>query len=105
MTREFLAAQGREDQYREILADDDAQYDKVITIDLSTLEPMVACPHSPDNIKKVSELAGMKIDQVAIGSCTNASYKDLMTVAKIVKGKKVHPDISFIVAPGSKTGF
>ncbi|MCP4135157.1 MAG: aconitate hydratase [bacterium] len=105
ITREFLKAQDREDSWIELIPDEDAEYDRVIDIDLSEVEPMVACPHSPDNIKKIAELKGMKIDQVAIGSCTNASYKDLMTVAAILKGKKVHPDISLIVAPGSKQVF
>ena len=102
ITREFLEAQGRENLWMELLPDDDAAYDKKIEIDLSTLEPLIACPHSPYNIKKIKELKGMKIDQVAIGSCTNSSYKDLMTVAAILKGKKVHPEVSLIVAPGSK---
>jgi aconitate hydratase len=105
ITREFLKAQGRENLWMEFLPDDDAAYDKKIEIDLSTLEPLIACPHSPDNIKKIKELKGMKIDQVAIGSCTNSSYKDLMTVAAILKGKKVHPEVSLIVAPGSKQVF
>ncbi len=104
-TRAFLKAQGREDVWREILPDSDAEYDRTIEINLSELEPLVACPHSPDNIKKVSELEGMKIDQVAIGSCTNSSYKDLMNVAGIIKGNRAHPDVSFIVAPGSKQVF
>ncbi len=102
ITKKFLEAQNRGDQWNEILPDKDAEYDTTIEINLSELEPMVACPHSPDNIKKISELEGMKINQVAIGSCTNASYKDLMTVAKILKGKKADPSISLIVAPGSK---
>ena len=105
ITGEFLKAQGRGDAWTELLPDSDAEYDRKITVNLDELEPMVACPHSPDNIKKISELKGMKIDQVAIGSCTNSSYKDLMTVAGILKGKKVHPDISLIVAPGSKQVF
>ncbi len=105
ITRQFLKAQGREKVWREILPDPDAAYDRDIEIDLSTLTPMVACPHSPDNVKKVSEIKGMKIDQVAIGSCTNSSYKDLRTVAGIVRGKKAHPDVSFVVAPGSRQVF
>ena len=105
ITKKFLAAQNRVEDWIEIAADDDAQYSRVIEINLDELEPMIACPHSPDNIKKVSEIKGMKIDQVAIGSCTNASYKDLMTVAEILKDKKVHPDVSLIVAPGSKQVF
>lgn len=102
ITKKFLAAQQRDDQWVEILPDEDAVYSRTIEIDLSELVPMIACPHSPDNIKKVSDIKGLKIDQVAIGSCTNSSYKDLMTVAEILKGKKVHPDVSLIVAPGSK---
>jgi len=102
ITKEFLIAQDRKSDWKEILPDEDAHYDRIIDIDLSTLEPMVACPHSPDNIKRIEDIKGMKVDQVAIGSCTNASYKDLMTVAGILKGKKVNSEISFIVAPGSK---
>ncbi|HOW84094.1 MAG TPA: aconitase family protein, partial [Spirochaetota bacterium] len=83
----------------------DAAYDRTIDLDLSTVVPMIACPHSPDNIKKISEIKGMAIDQVAIGSCTNSSYKDLMIVASILRGKKVHPAVSLIVAPGSKQVF
>ncbi len=101
-TRHFLRSQGREDQWVELKADDDAEYDRVIELDLSTIEPLVACPHSPGNVKTVRELAGLKVDQVVIGSCTNSSYKDLMTVARILKGHKVHPHISFAVAPGSR---
>lgn len=105
ITKEFLDAQGRGDQWRELIPDGDAEYDRTIMINLSELEPMVACPHSPDNIKTIEELKGMKVDQVAIGSCTNASYKDLMTVAAILKGKKVSPEVSLVVAPGSKQVF
>lgn len=105
VTRKFLRAQARENVWREILPDSDAVYDRTIEIDLSDLVPMAACPHSPDNIKKVSELAGMKIDQVAIGSCTNSSYRDLMTVAAVLKGKKVNPAVSLIVSPGSRQVF
>ena len=104
-TLKFMKAQAREDHWQEIIPDEDAEYDRTLEIDLSELVPMVACPHSPDNVKKVSELKGMKIDQVAVGSCTNSSYRDLMTVAGIMKGKKVHPDLSFIVAPGSRQVF
>ena len=105
VTRAFMKAQKREKDWKEFSADADAVYDRTIEINLGDVVPMVACPHSPDNIKKISDLAGMKVDQVAVGSCTNASYRDLMTVAKILKGKKVSPDISFIVAPGSKQVF
>ena len=102
ITRSFLKAQGREDVWSEQKADDDAEYDEIIEINLSELEPMVACPHSPDNVKTVAEIAGMKIDQVCIGSCTNSSYQDMMKVAHILKGKTVHPDVSLSIAPGSK---
>jgi aconitate hydratase len=102
ITREFLRAQLRVEVWREILPDDDAHYHRAIELNLSEIVPMVACPHSPDKIKRVSEIKGMNINQVAIGSCTNSSYKDLVTVAKILKGKKVHPSVSLIVAPGSK---
>jgi len=102
VTHEFLKAQGRDEGWVSLEADEDAEYFKVIDIDLGQLEPMVAQPHSPDNVTTVTELAGMKVDQVAIGSCTNSSYTDLMTVAEILDGKTVDPDVSFIVAPGSK---
>lgn len=102
ITREFLKAQGREEDYTELSSDPDAVYDEVIDIDLSTLKPMAACPHSPDNVRTIEELAGGKIDQVCIGSCTNSSYLDLMRVAAILKGKTVHPDVSLAIAPGSK---
>ena len=101
-TYEFLKAQKREDVWVEIRADEDAVYDEELTIDLGTLEPMVACPHSPDNVKTVRELAGMKIDQALIGSCTNSSLLDMMKVAYILKGKTAHPDVSLGIAPGSK---
>ncbi|HEC82064.1 MAG TPA: aconitate hydratase, partial [Thermoplasmatales archaeon] len=102
VTREFLKAQGREQDWVELKADDDAEYDRVVDIDLSELEPLAAAPHSPGNIKTVRELEGMDVDQVCVGSCTNSSYKDLMTVAQILKGRKVHPNVSFVVAPGSR---
>lgn len=102
ITRQFLKAQGREKDWIEIKADDDAEYEKAIDLDLSEIVPLVACPHSPGNIKTVKELEGMEVNQVCVGSCTNSSYKDLMTVAKILKGKVVHPNISFVVSPGSK---
>ena len=101
-TYEFLKAQKREQVWQEIKADEDAVYDEEIVIDLSTLEPLVACPHSPDNVKTIKELEGMKIDQVCIGSCTNSSLLDMMKVAYILKGKTVHPDVSLSIAPGSK---
>ncbi|MBQ8895169.1 MAG: aconitate hydratase [Clostridia bacterium] len=101
-TRLFLAAQGREDQYVELKADDDAVYDLVIDIDLSSLVPAAACPHSPDNVKSIEEIGNIKVDQVCIGSCTNSSYVDLMKVAHILKGKTVHDNVSLSIAPGSK---
>ena len=102
VTREFLKAEGREEAWTELKSDDDAVYDKIIEIDLSELEPMIACPHSPDNVKKVSELKDVKVDQVCIGSCTNSSLYDMLKVAKILKGKVVNPDVSLSVSPGSK---
>ena len=102
ITREFLKAQDREEDWVELTADEDAQYDEEIVIDLDKLEPLAAQPHSPDNIAKVSEIKGLKVDQVAIGSCTNSSYVDMMKVAAILKGKTVHPSVSLVIAPGSK---
>lgn len=102
VTYEFLKAQGREKEYIPLYADDDAFYDEIIDIDLSLLTPKAACPHSPDNVKSISEIGAKKIDQVCIGSCTNSSYMDLMTVAEILKGKTVHQDVSLSIAPGSK---
>ena len=102
ITRDFLRAQKREDVWVELKADDDAVYDKEITVNLSELTPMLACPHSPDNIKSISELEGMKIDQVCIGSCTNSSLLDMLKVAYILDGKTVNPDVSLSIAPGSK---
>ena len=101
-TREFLRAQGREDVYVPLSADPDAEYDEHIKIDLSALEPMAACPHSPDNVKSIKEIGRMKIDQVCIGSCTNSSLLDMLKVAYILDGKTVHPDVSLTVSPGSK---
>ena len=98
----FLKAQGREEAWIELCADEGAAYDETMEIDLSTIEPLAACPHSPDNIRTISELAGKKVDQVLIGSCTNSSLKDLMTVAAVLKGKKIHPDVSLAIAPGSR---
>ena len=105
ITKSFLKAQGREDDWCELLPDADAVYDEVIDIDLSSLEPMAACPHSPDNVKPIKELAGKKIDQVCIGSCTNSSYLDMMRVAAILKGKTVADGVSLAIAPGSKQVF
>ncbi len=101
-TRAFLKAQSREDDYAELFADEDAVYDKIIEIDLSTLVPQAACPHSPDNVKTLSEIGKIKIDQVCIGSCTNSSLLDMLKVAYILEGKTVHPDVSLSIAPGSK---
>ncbi|MEK6742762.1 MAG: aconitate hydratase [Nitrospirota bacterium] len=101
-TRAFLKAQGREDHWTAFAADPDATYDRTIDIDLAGLVPRMAKPHSPDNIATVRELAGTKVDQVMVGSCTNSSYRDLMIVAAMLKGKRVHPDVSFGVAPGSR---
>ncbi|HHY70348.1 MAG TPA: aconitate hydratase [Thermoanaerobacterales bacterium] len=101
-TRQFLKLQDREADFTELRADESATYDEVIAVDLSKIVPMAACPHSPDNVKSVKELEGTNITQVAIGSCTNSSYKDLVMAARILKGKKVHPDVSLVVSPGSK---
>lgn len=101
-TKKFLEAQGRGDAYTEIYPDEDAVYDAIYTIDLSSLSPLAACPHSPDNIKTAAELNGMKINQVCIGSCTNSSLLDMLTVAAMLKGKTVHPDVSLSISPGSK---
>ena len=102
VTRAFLEAQGRENDWVELLPDPDAEYDEEITIDLESLEPLAAKPHSPDNVEKVSTIGSIKVDQVAIGSCTNSSYMDMIKVAKILKGKTVHPNVSLVIAPGSK---
>ena len=105
VTLAFLTAQGRPKDFTPIFADEDAQYDEQIDIDLASLQPLAACPHSPDNIKTVQDLSGMKIDQVCIGSCTNSSYTDMMKVAAILKGKTVAPNVSLVIAPGSKQVF
>ncbi len=102
ITREFLKAQGREEDYVNLESDPDAHYDRIIDMDLSTLEPMIACPHSPDNVVKVASLKGVKVDQVCIGSCTNSSLRDLLKVAAMLKGKRVHPSVSLSVSPGSR---
>jgi aconitate hydratase len=101
-TKKFLSAQGREADWVELKADDDADYDRVVNLDLGVLEPLAAAPHSPGNIVRVSDMKDLKVDQVMLGSCTNSSYKEIATVAQIMKGKKVHPDVSFGVAPGSR---
>ena len=102
ITREFLKAQGREEDYTPLSADEDAQYDEIVKINLSELVPLAACPHSPDNVKSVAEIGKLKVDQVCIGSCTNSSLLDMLKVAHILKGKTVHPDVSLSIAPGSK---
>ena len=101
-TLAFLKAEGRERDYTPLSSDADAKYDAEYTVNLSTLSPLAACPHSPDNIKSIDELRGTKINQVCIGSCTNSSLRDLLTVASILKGKTVHPDVSLSISPGSK---
>lgn len=101
-TLEFFKAQGREDEWLDLKADEDADYDEEITIDLSKLKALAAVPHSPDNVLEVESLSDINIDQVAIGSCTNSSYEDLMKVAQILKGHKVHRDVSLVIAPGSR---
>ncbi|WP_101773148.1 aconitate hydratase [Peptostreptococcus faecalis] len=101
-TKEYFEAQGRLSDWSELIADDDAIYDDIIKIDLGELVPMVAAPHSPDNIKSCSEVGEIKVDQVAIGSCTNSSYEDLMKVSRILKGRKVADDVSLVIAPGSR---
>lgn len=101
-TLEFFKAQGREEDYIEFKPDEDAVYDEEITINLSELEPLTAMPHSPDKVKKIKEVGKIKVDQVAIGSCTNSSFEDLMKVAQILKGNKVHEDVSLVIAPGSR---
>lgn len=102
VTKEFLKAQGREGNWVELKPDPDAQYDEELVIELDKLEPLAAKPHSPDNVEKIKDIGKIKVDQVAIGSCTNSSYMDLMKVAAILKGKSVHPDVSLVIAPGSK---
>ena len=102
ITREFLKAQGREKDWIELSADEGAEYDEIIEIDLSTLAPLAAMPHMPDNVKKVEEIGEIKVDQVCIGSCTNSSLMDMLKVAAILKGKTVCPSVSLSIAPGSK---
>jgi len=102
MTKLFLEAQGRGTDYLELLADADAVYDEVVKVDMDVLEPLTACPHSPDKVVKISDIEGLAVNQVAIGSCTNSSWLDLMKVAAIVKGKTVAENVSLVIAPGSK---
>ncbi|NQV34359.1 MAG: aconitate hydratase, partial [Phycisphaeraceae bacterium] len=101
-TRDFLAAQGREQDYAPLGADTDVAYDRVIEISLTDLEPMAACPSSPDNVRTIPEISGMDVQQVVIGSCTNSSLSDMMMVAKVLKGREVHPSVELGIAPGSK---
>lgn len=102
VTRAFLAAEGREEDFIPLESDPDAQYDRVIDIDLGTLRPMIACPHSPDNVVPVETLAGTRVDQVCIGSCTNSSLLDMLKVAALLKGRTIAPGVSLSVSPGSK---
>ena len=102
ITRQFLEAEGRGDVYVPLESDPDAEYDRIIDIDLSFLEPMLACPHSPDNIKTAKSLSNTKVNQVCIGSCTNSSLRDMLRVAAILKGKKIADSVSLSVSPGSK---
>ena len=102
VTRAFLEAEGRAQDYIPIAADPDAVYDRVIDIDLDELEPMIACPHSPDNVVTVASIAGTKVDQVCVGSCTNSSLMDMLKVAALLKGRVISPDVSMSVSPGSK---
>ena len=102
VTKAFLEAEGRGEDYRELKSDDDAVYDKVIDINLATLRPMIACPHSPDNVVAVNTLKGTKVDQVCIGSCTNSSLYDMLKVAALLKGRTIRPEVSLSISPGSK---
>ena len=102
VTRAFLKAQGREADYVPLASDADAVYDRIIDIDLSTLEPMIACPHSPDNVVQVNTLSTVKVDQVCIGSCTNSSLSDMLKVAAMLKGKTIAPSVSLSISPGSR---
>jgi aconitate hydratase len=101
-TKKYLKAQGRENDYAPFEADAGATYDEVVEIDLNSLEPLIAQPHSPDNVVKVREIKGIPVSQVAIGSCTNSSYKDLLSIASMMKGKTVHPSVSLGFSPGSR---
>jgi aconitate hydratase len=102
VTRSFLAAQGRENSWVHITARDSAEYDDIVEIDLSELEPFVACPSSPDNVVPVGKISGTKVDQVAIGSCTNSSYRDLKITAELLRGRRVPPEVSLVISPGSR---
>ena len=102
VTKAFLAAEGREADFTPLASDPDAVYDRVIDIDLSTLQPMIACPHSPDNVVSVASLKGTKVDQICIGSCTNSSLYDMLKVAALLKGRTISPSVSLSISPGSK---
>jgi Aconitase A len=102
ITEEFLRKQGRGSDFIAISSDADAEYDRVIDIDLNTLEPLIACPHMPDNVVKVSSLKGQKVDQVCVGSCTNSSLLDMLKVAGMLKGRCISKSVSMSVSPGSK---
>ncbi|MBR4237719.1 aconitate hydratase [bacterium] len=102
VTKDFLRREGRESDFIELSSDSDAIYDEIIEIDLSNLDALAACPSMPDNVKKIKEIEGTKVDQVLVGSCTNSSYLDMMMVASILKNKKIHKDVSFAINPGSK---
>lgn len=102
VTRAFFEAQGRASEWSAIQPDDDASYEKIVTLDVGQIVPNIACPHSPDNVKTVKEIEGLEVQQVMVGSCTNSSYRDLLIVAEMLKGKRVHPKVSFGVAPGSR---
>ncbi len=102
VTRQFLRAQGREQDFTCLTPDEDAAYDETLEIDLNTLQPLVACPHMPDRVDTVEHVGPIKVDQVFIGSCTNSSYQDMMRVARILKGKTVHPEVSLVIGPGSR---
>ena len=102
ITHAFLKAQGREEDFIPLASDPDAEYDRIIDIDLSALKPMIACPHSPDNVVEAATLPSVKVDQVCIGSCTNSSLQDLLKVAAMLKGKTIHPSVSLSVSPGSR---
>ena len=105
VAKRFLASQARVDVFRELMPDPDAVYDEVVEVDLAQLEPLVALPHMPDNVVRIADAAGRQVDQVFIGSCTNSSYADLVRVASILKGRTVHPDVSLVIAPGSRQVF
>lgn len=102
ITEKFLQAQGRGDDFIPLKSDEDAEYDRVIDIDLSTLEPLIACPHSPDNVKRVADIEGTRVDQVCIGSCTNSSLLDMLKVSAMLKGKRIADNVSLSISPGSK---